>query len=479
MIIPRPSASAFSAWRRRLNFSREEAARQLSLEVVTVKSYELGQRQVSKTVAALMKRIESDHVQSVRSTEGAAIRIIGGGTVSHVRNHLALCAPAYGTTAKRLLGLCVAQGHTAELTLTRMADATSAHETNGDLAQLADAIVADPKARVVFWNPAICDYDGDVGEVTSGPKAQRLKTAEGEAIMRLTPADKILSRFRAVRKDLFLVAFKTTTGATPDDQYRAGLSLLKKNSVNLVLANDTVTGLNMVVAPEETRYHQTVDREEALAGLVEMALLRSANTFTRSTVVSEQGVAWNDPEIPANLRQVVEHCIARGAYKPFQGKTVGHFAVRGKDGTIVTSRRKSNFNHLPETGMVRIRPVGHDRVEAEGGKPSVGGMSQKIIFEQHPQAHNIVHFHCPLRPGMEKSVAIRDQRPNECGSHQCGQNTSDGLMTVDEGILAVMLDNHGPNVVYGPDVPAERVIAFIERHFDLEAKTGGRVDDPA
>lgn len=472
---PRPSASAFRAWRLRLNLSREEAAARLSLEVQTIKAYELGQRQVSKPVAALMTRVEREHGQAVASVEGAPIRIVGGGTVSHVRNHLALCAPAYGTTAKRLLGLCAAEGRDAELTLTRMADPTSPYETGADLADLADALVADGAARVVFWNPAVCDFDGQVGDVPSGPKARRLKTAEGNVQMALAPADKILSRFRAARKDLFLVAFKTTTGATPDEQYRAGLSLLKRHSANLVLANDTVTGLNMVVVPEEARYHETRDRDEALAGLVGMALLRSANTFTRSTVVSETGVAWDDPEIPDNLRRVVEHCIARGAYKPFEGKTVGHFAVRGRDGTIVTSRRKSNFNHLPQTGMVRIRPVGGDRVEAEGGKPSVGGMSQKIIFEAHPEAHNIVHFHCPLRPGMERMVAVRDQRPNECGSHQCGRNTSEGLAWVGEGIQAVMLDNHGPNVVYGRDVPAERVIAFIETHFDLSAKTGGPV----
>jgi hypothetical protein len=70
---------------------------------------------------------------------------------------------------------------------------------------------------------------------------------------------------------------------------------------------------------------------------------------------------------------------------------------------------------------------------------------------------------------------LRDQRPNECGSHQCGQNTSDGLSFVEDGIQSVMLDNHGPNIVYGHDVPPSRVINFIERHFDLSAKTGGLV----
>lgn len=472
----RPTASAFRAWRNRLNLSRSQAAELLGLSEVTVKTYELGQRTVSKTVAQLMRNVEAGYMQSIKSVPGAAIRIVGGGTVSHVRNHLALCAPAYGTTARRLLGLCHAAGREAELILTRMADPTSAYETNDDLAELVQDIVEDPAARIVFWNPAICDFNGQVGDVTSGPKAQRLKTAQGEVDMHLLPADKLVSAFRATRKDLFLVAFKTTTGATPDEQYRAGLALLKSNSANLVLANDTVTGLNMVVAPEETRYHQTLDREEALAGLVDMALLRSANTFTRSKVVSDVGVSWQDPEIPDNLRAVVEHCIAKGAYKPFQGKTVGHFAVRGKDGTIITSRRKSNFNELPTTGMVRIRPVGNDVVEAYGGKPSVGGMSQKIIFEEHPQAHNIVHFHCPPRPELAARLSVRDQRPNECGSHQCGQNTSSGLAEVEPGIYAVMLDNHGPNIVYGKDVPAERVINFIDRHFDLAAKTGGLVE---
>lgn len=475
MTTPRPTASAFRAWRSRLNLSRQEAADKLGLRETTIKAYELSQRQVSPAVARLMVRLERDHTAGPASTPGAAIRIIGGGTVSHVRNHLALCAPAYGTTAKRLLGLCAAASRPAELTLTRMADPASPYETAADLARLADAIVADSSARIVFWNPAICDFDGQIGEVASGPKAQRMKTAQGAAQLQLTPAQKVVSRFRATRKDLFLVAFKTTTGATPDEQYRAGLALLKKNSVNLVLANDTVTGRNMVVVPEEARYHETLDREEALAGLVEMALLRSANTFTRSKVVSDQGVAWSDPVIPDNLRAVVEHCIARGAYKAFEGKTVGHFAVRGPDGTIITSRRKSNFNHLPETGMVRIRPIGNDVVEAEGGKPSVGGMSQKIIFDQHPAAHNIVHFHCPLRPEAVDRISLRSQRANECGSHQCGLNTSQGLAEAEDGIQAVMLDNHGPNIVYGKDVPAERVIAFIERHFDLTAKTGGLI----
>jgi hypothetical protein len=35
---------------------------------------------------------------------------------------------------------------------------------------------------------------------------------------------------------------------------------------------------------------------------------------------------------------------------------------------------------------------------------------------------------------------VRSQRPFECGSHQCGRNTSDGLREIEDGIWAVMLD---------------------------------------
>lgn len=468
------TASRFKAWRHRLGIEREQAAALLESSKSTIKSYELGQRRVPDQVFKLMELLENALPPAASPTPGAAIRIVGGGTVAHIRNHLALCAPAYGSTAKRLLSLVAAQGRTADLVLTRMADPKSRYETNEDMAELADDIVADPSARIVFWNPALCDYEGQIGDVVSDRKADRLKTRDGNQDVQLVPAEKVVDRFRATRKDLFLVAFKTTTNASPDEQYRAGLSLLKRISANLVLANDTVTGLNMVIVPEEARYHQTHDRDEALRGLVEIALMRASNTFTRSQVVSNEAVAWRDPVINDNLRQVVDHCIKRGAYKPFEGKTVGHFATRGPDDTIITSRRKSNFNYLPMHGMVKIAPVGNDVVLAYGGKPSVGGMSQKIIFENHEDVDNIVHFHCPVKI-TDASIPRRDQRPNECGSHQCGKNTSDGLSMVEDGIKVVMLENHGPNICFNKDVPAARVIDFIERNFDLEAKTGGMV----
>lgn len=471
-------ASALRAWRNRMGWSRDEAADALAIKRDTYKKLENGQRPITRRLEEETGRLETLGSQRSPMRKDAPIHVVGGGTIVHVRNHLALSAPAYGSTAREIAGICTRMGQDAKLTLTRMADPSSAYETNNDMARLADEIAADTSTRIVFWNPAICDYTGQVGDVAPARKAQRLKTGEGEQVMTLTPSHKIVSSIRAARKDIFLVAFKTTTGASEDEMYLAGLKLMKGSHINLVLVNDVVTRLNMVVTPEEARYHVTNQRVEALEGLVEMALLRARGTFTRSTVVEgKAGVSWQSDMISDNLREVVEHCIRRGAYKPMETKrgkvTAGHFAVRGAEGKIITSRRWSDFNTLPQTGMVLIESKGNDEVIAWGGKPSVGGQSQRIIFKDHPDLDNIVHFHCPLKPEAQGIIPVRSQRPYECGSHECGKNTSDGLRQIEDGIWAVMLDQHGPNIVYRKDVPSQRVIGIIEKYFDLDDKTGG------
>ena len=414
------------------------------------------------------------------------VHVIGGGTVYHLRPHLALSSPAYGSTAlsiKRLLGDAYCQGKTrldTILHLTKMAGGYEL-ETNEDIKALVDRLVADPATKIVFMTAAMCDYEGVVvsdgnaknSAAAIGKYGDRLKSRlEDRLRIDMMPAQKVVGNIRATRKDIFAVAFKTTSGATPDEQYIAGLNLLKQASVNLVLANDVKTRLNMVITPEEARYHETTDREAALAGLVEMALLRSQLTFTRSTVVDGELVPWDSPLVPDTLRTVVNHCISRGAYKPFRGATVGHFACKENETTFLTSVRKSNFNDLDANGLVKIVTDGPDSVIAYGAKPSVGGQSQRIVFHEHADYDCIVHFHCPKK--ADSPVPTVSQREYECGSHQCGQNTSKGL-TKFGNLSAVYLDEHGPNVVFNRSINPQEVIDFIEANFDLEGKTGGYV----
>jgi hypothetical protein len=413
------------------------------------------------------------------------IHIIGGGTFSHVRNHLALAAPAFGGTARKLAALFPEPSFVHLTKMAIMADVgeRNAPVTNKDVAALIDRLVADPSTRVIIMSAALCDYTGKVveerhGEETftaSGKYAQRLKTSEGHQMMGLFPADKVIGRIRKERKDIFAVGFKTTTGATSDEQYRAGLELLKKNSLNLVLANDTVTRNNMIIAPEETRYHETKDREEALRGLVEMVMARKDNTFTRSTVV--EGDLYHfymDERIPDSLKKVVDHCIDRGAYKPVNGATAGHFATRLNDKSCLTSVRKSNYNTKTKLALVQVDYEGLDRVTAHGAKPSVGGQSQRIIFDSYPEIDCIVHAHVPLKENARDTIPVAPQWQNECGSHQCGLNTATNLAQFGN-LKAVMLEGHGPNIVFPRDTDPAEVIDFIEANFDLEAKTGGLV----
>jgi hypothetical protein len=418
------------------------------------------------------------------------IDIIGGGTLFHVRNHLALTAPAYGNTARYLFGNCFEEGadhYNINLHLTKMANGGQGYlETNEDISKLVDELIVDPNTKIIFFNPALVDFNAAVIEdeeqgfsfdapssnlTKSGKYETRLKTSAGDQQLLLWPADKIISKIRRERKDIFLVGFKTTCGATEDEQFLTGLHLLKSSSCNLVLANDTKTRINMIITPEQARYNVSTDRNEVLNALAKMALARADSNFTRSTVVEGDSIPWNSHLIPSSLRVVVDHCIKAGAYKPFNGATVGHFAVKVNNTDFITSKRKVNFNKLNEVGMVFCRAEDKNSVIAYGAKPSVGGQSQRIVFKDHPDTDCIVHFHCPPKPGSKLSV--RSQRYFECGSHECGQNTSQGLKEEVPGIKCVYLDNHGPNIVFNRSMHPYDVIKFIDDNFDLSKSTDG------
>ena len=126
------------------------------------------------------------------------IVILGGGTFAHVRNHLSLCAPAFGETARQLTAMFAQElqrtgqqdQYRVDYIPTRMADPASRLETNQDVAALVDQLIADPTVRCVIFNVALADFEGSVGDVPSGKHATRLKTAEGSLAVRLPPASR-------------------------------------------------------------------------------------------------------------------------------------------------------------------------------------------------------------------------------------------------------------------------------------------------
>lgn len=466
--------------------------------------------QVEQDLPDLIKQAHAHMATKDKSTIGIkTVHIFGGGTFSHVRSHLSLATPAFGTTAKRIFEIACDKFDKMNtfLHLTKMADPGSLLVTNEDVESHVALLTTEFDTKIIFMNAALCDFNGDIVDprrttpvgfdmnmysfercngskstddlldkpVRSGVKgkyADRLKSSDGKQLMELTPAHKILKSIRANRKDIFLVAFKTTCGASEQEQYLAGLKLLKTNSCNLVLANDVKTRLNMIITPEEAKYHVTDDRDLALTQLVDMTYYRSQLTFTHSTVVDGTPVPWDSALVYPSLREIVNYCIERGAYKPFNGATVGHFACKIKENEFLTSIRKTNFNVLNKTGLVRVVTDGPDSVIAYGAKPSVGGQSQRLVFSEHQDCDCIVHFHCPLKDAFCSKIPVVSQREYECGSHQCGQNTSIGLKKFGN-LYAVMLDNHGPNIVFHHSINPQEVIDFIEMSFDLRDKTGG------
>lgn len=415
------------------------------------------------------------------------IHVLGGGTQFHVRPHLALSAPAGGTTARAIAHMIeywpnrLFEDAQVHLHLTKMASFESKIDTNSDVERLIDAIVADPESKMVFFSVALCDYEGSIldsdehvllaKETLSGKDQPRLQTRKGSQAMVLTPAPKVIRKIRETRKDIFLIGFKTTAGATQDEQFDAGLRLCKETHCNLVLANDLHTRLNMIITPEQSRYSVTTDRKTVLSDLVEIAGHRSRGTFARCKVVNGDLYDFSSPEIPDSLKSVVKFCVRGGAYLPFHGKCAGHFAVKKPDGSVICSIRGSNYNE--SISMVKLDSSNDHEVTAHGARPSAGARSQWIMFNKRPELDCVVHFHCPLKPG--KFVNSRPQKNFECGSHECGHNTADGLSPVsDDGqIQAVYLDNHGPNILFNSRVDPASVIAFIEDNFDLSKTTRG------
>lgn len=400
------------------------------------------------------------------------VYIIGGGTYEPISNHFGLASTAKGNTARELRKLFLGTKLQPELRLSKIAHESNNGETyhfntSNDLQNLIDEIKADNSTKMIILNAAVCDYKDPAG------RFDKQRPSEETVNLELTRVNKILKSIRdKAHKHIFLVSFKNTTGATQQEMYLAGLAQCKTTSSNLVFVNDYVTKKNMIVTPEESAYADGWEREDALKELVDISILRSHLSFTKSTVIDGKAINWNDKAVPASLKTIVDYCIKENAYKVFNGSTVGHFACKVAPTTFLTSIRRSNFNDLDTVGLVKVETDGEDSVYAYGQKPSVGGQSQRIIFDEHKDMDCVVHFHCPLKENPKNDIPTRSQREVECGSHECGATTSSNLKQFGN-LKAVYLDHHGPNIVFNKDIDPQEVIQFIKNNFSLAEKTGG------
>ena len=439
----------------------------------------------------------------------------------HIAPHLSICAPAYGkigdSLSEEITNHIMDKGLYDEYEIsvlpTKMAESIVEDfscykkypsiyesaglkklETNEDLSKLVDYLIEQPDTRCIIMAVAVCDFKPSFLNVVDGKhiypavhefgKNQKRLVSRDNIEIHLTADDKIVSKIRNKRKDIFLVSFKTTAGVGRDETYRRGLESLKKNSSNLVFANDIQDKINMVITPEEYPYEEQT-REKAISTLSEMIVSRLQLTFNRTSVVpgdkANLEALFDSGSIPENFLSVMGSLVLNNAFKPFRGKTSGHFGckVRGKEFDRISSIRKVDHNMVFEEGMAKIF-VKEGEIVAMGGKPSVGEHTQQMIYDElGDKVHSIVHIHSPIRSGIDYiPFKIKGQKPFECGSNECGTNTASGMENVGiDGIFAVHLENHGPNIAFHKDVNPQKVIDFIDLYWDLSDKEGGLIKE--
>lgn len=200
------------------------------------------------------------------------IHIIGGGTVNHVRPHLAICAPAYGKTARLIEKECKTvfnkKGVQINTHLTKMADPKHSQiETNADVKKLLDEICANNAAKVIFLPVALCDFEGHIlnGKQTtkSGKEQSRLKSREGNYIMQLTKADKLIANIKQQRPDIVLIGFKTTSDVTTEETITLAKKLQKDANCDFVFANDIFRKQNLIIG--NNNYTSEIFKDRALS----------------------------------------------------------------------------------------------------------------------------------------------------------------------------------------------------------------------
>ena len=205
------------------------------------------------------------------------VHIIGGGTVFHVRPHLAISATAYGGTAKKIADECQVvfgnRGYKIITHLTKMASAgKSTIETNYDVKLLIEEICLHSNTKIIFLPVALCDFEGYIVEndkiSNSGKDQPRLKSRSGNFRMELIKAEKLIGEIKSKRPDIHLVGFKTTSNVSENETIELARKLQNDVDCDLVFANDIYKRLNVIIGKSNYISEFYKDRNKAIKLLV-------------------------------------------------------------------------------------------------------------------------------------------------------------------------------------------------------------------
>lgn len=202
------------------------------------------------------------------------IHIFGGGTLNHVRAHCELSAYSKGTTAFQLQKLFKDAGRASTLHVTAFADPSSPLLTVESVHQRLLEVLANPATTAIIFSVAIADFEGQVGDIPSGHHAPRLKSRDGDLLMKLTPSKKLLPLIKQQRPDVFSVGFKTTADVSDAETLRLATRQIDETGMSLVLANDIVRRQNSLVWADGSsiEHRAAPTRQTALYWLVSLVL---------------------------------------------------------------------------------------------------------------------------------------------------------------------------------------------------------------
>lgn len=212
------------------------------------------------------------------------IYIIGGGTVVHIRNKLALSAPDYGEIARHLNTLFTTHPNNpfeTYLHLTKMAGGVRALETDEDVRSLVECLVIQESTKAIIFCPTLVGYqptslhmkENGFGYTLRefGLRGKVLQTSDTpQVFLKAQKTPQIVNTIRNCRKDIFLAVLKTTSGLAVNEQRVVGTNLLNNSNANIVLITDNTASHNTTITLTETHY--TLELNDALHQLVDKTL---------------------------------------------------------------------------------------------------------------------------------------------------------------------------------------------------------------
>lgn len=175
--------------------------------------------------------------------------VFGGGTFNHVSCHLALAAPAFGETAKRIHKMFEDNGSLeSQLVLTKMADSYSTLMTNEDVDRfVCEVVLHDKDVKAIVMNAAICDFEAE------NPSDEvRLSSSKDYQVTLKGVQGKILTTIKQRRPDIIVSGFKTTHGATKVEQVSKAFASMAASNLDMVLANDLGSRNNILITRDLT-----------------------------------------------------------------------------------------------------------------------------------------------------------------------------------------------------------------------------------